>query len=291
MSKSKWFRVAVEGATATDGRTIEKTWLTDIAATYNPQTYGARVNLEHIRGIAPTSPFKAYGDVLAVKTEEVTLSIGGKSQKKLALLAQVDPTDELVAFTKDRQKIYTSIEVAPDFAKTGKAGLVGLAVTDSPASLGTDVLSFSATPDNAAATALRESFDSRKQDKANLFSAAEETVIEYEAVVEDKTTSFLASIADNLAKLVSGAGAKAEPEKKAEPETPPTDLAAFAKGIETAITTLATNLDAQREKDQAAMASLKAEVASLTTKLDTVEQPKDRRPHNTGGAGHILTDC
>ena len=44
--RSKFFRVAVEGAT-TDGRTIERQWLVDAAETYNPNTYGARVWLEH----------------------------------------------------------------------------------------------------------------------------------------------------------------------------------------------------------------------------------------------------
>ncbi|WP_230630210.1 GPO family capsid scaffolding protein [Comamonas testosteroni] len=81
--KSRFFRVAVEGATS-DGRTIDRDWLLQIAKHYNPKVYGARVNMEHIRGYGPNSDFRAYGDVLAVKTEEV--DIGG--QKKLALLAQ-----------------------------------------------------------------------------------------------------------------------------------------------------------------------------------------------------------
>lgn len=39
---SKFFRVAVEGAT-TDGRQIERQWLVDAAETYSQNTYGARV--------------------------------------------------------------------------------------------------------------------------------------------------------------------------------------------------------------------------------------------------------
>jgi hypothetical protein len=46
--------------------------------------------------------------------------------------------------TKDRQKVYASIEINPNFADTGEAYLVGLAVTDDPASLGTEMLQFSA---------------------------------------------------------------------------------------------------------------------------------------------------
>ncbi len=86
------------------------------------------------------------GDVLAVKTEEVEVN----GQKKLALFAQVEPTPDLIAMNKARQKIYTSIEIDDSFSDTGEAYIVGLAVTDSPASLGTDVLAFSAQkPDSS----------------------------------------------------------------------------------------------------------------------------------------------
>lgn len=46
---------------------------------------------------------------------------------------------------KQAQKVYTSIEVNPKFADTGEAYLIGLAVTDDPASLGTEYLAFSAS--------------------------------------------------------------------------------------------------------------------------------------------------
>ena len=62
--KSKWFRIAVEGAT-TDGRKILREWISQMAQNYNRDVYGARVNLEHIKGYYPDSPFKRYGDVLA----------------------------------------------------------------------------------------------------------------------------------------------------------------------------------------------------------------------------------
>ncbi|HFL6942989.1 TPA: GPO family capsid scaffolding protein, partial [Stenotrophomonas maltophilia] len=68
--RSEFFRVAVEGAT-TDGRVIERQQIADIAETYDPEVYGARIWLEHFRSTLPDSPFRAYGDVLAVKAEEV----------------------------------------------------------------------------------------------------------------------------------------------------------------------------------------------------------------------------
>lgn len=111
-AKTKFFRIATEGATS-DGRTIDRNMLLQMAASYDPKTYGARVNLEHIRGYDPTGPFRAYGDVIALKTEE--------EDGKLGLYAQIDPTSELVALNKARQKIYCSMEIQPNFADTGEA--------------------------------------------------------------------------------------------------------------------------------------------------------------------------
>ncbi|MGX2969294.1 GPO family capsid scaffolding protein [Ursidibacter sp. B-7004-1] len=178
-TKSKWFVVATEGAT-TDGRNIHRSWIEQMAKNYDPEnTFGARVNLEHIktwfyRENEPHS--KCYGDVLAVKAEE-------REDGKLQLLAQIDPTSELVALNKARQKIYTSIEVDPNFADTGEAYLVGLAVTDDPASLGTEMLSF-------AKQSKSNPFNHRKERPENVFSEAVETSLEF----TDEKESFLAKI-------------------------------------------------------------------------------------------------
>lgn len=174
--KSKWFVVATEGAT-TDGRNIHRTWIEQMAKNYNPkETYGARVNLEHIhfRLYWKDEPHsQAYGDVLALKTAE-------RDDGKLQLLAEIAPTAELIELNKNGQKVYTSIEVDPNFADTGEAYLVGLAVTDNPASLGTEMLKF-------AAGASENPFTPRKQKADNLFTEAVETVFEFVEVEEPKT--------------------------------------------------------------------------------------------------------
>ncbi|QEQ60286.1 GPO family capsid scaffolding protein [Haemophilus influenzae biotype aegyptius] len=175
---SKWFVVATEGAT-TDGRTINRTWIEQMAANYDPKKYGARVNLEHIkwRYMWNDDPHsKCYGDVVGLKTEE-------NAEGKLQLLAQIDPTDDLIKLNKDRQKIYTSIECDPNFADTGEAYLVGLAVTDNPASLGTEMLVFSAS---ASANPL----NNRKEKSDNLFTAAIETELEFKEVKEKGLSVF-----------------------------------------------------------------------------------------------------
>ena len=138
-SQAKWFIVAQEGVTA-DGRIIKRSWLAQCAENYDPKVYGARINLEHIhfKWLMPDEPHSnCFGDVLALKTQE--------HDGKLQLLALLDPTPALIELNKNRQKIYTSVEIDPEFADTREAYLVGLAVTDTPASLGTDMLKFNKT--------------------------------------------------------------------------------------------------------------------------------------------------
>ena len=180
--KSKWFRVATAGDTS-DGREISAEWITQMAQSYNPTTYGARINVEHIRSYFPDSTFGAYGDVIALKTEKVTIN----GEQKDALFAQIQPNDNLIALNQKNQKIYTSIEVDPNFAKTGQAYLVGLAVTDSPASLGTEMLQF-------AAGAATNPFNARKLRPEDVITAAQETTFEFEEVKENFGANFLNQI-------------------------------------------------------------------------------------------------
>ena len=51
---AKNLSVFVLGSKATtDGRVIEREWLTQMAASYNPQVYTALINMEHIKGFTP----------------------------------------------------------------------------------------------------------------------------------------------------------------------------------------------------------------------------------------------
>lgn len=286
--RSKFFRVAVEGDT-TDGRVIERGWIQQMAASYNADLYGARINLEHIRGILPDSPFKAYGDVLAVKADEVEID----GRKKLALYAQLEPTDALVSMVNnDKQKIYTSIEVSPNFAKTGGAYLMGLAVTDSPASLGTEKLSFAAKHPDA------KLFDDRKLHADNLFTAASQAAIELEEVGAES--------ADPSSKLLSGLAAlierftgKPNPDPVPAPVPAPQDAGpgahAFA-GVAEALTGIADSIKAQGEQFAALRRDVdesRAEFNALEQKLASTTSPTQHsRPVVSGRTDNAaVTDC
>jgi len=271
--KSKFFRVAVEGAT-TDGRKIERSWIQQMAKNFDPQKYGARIWMEHIRGTLADSPFRAYGDVTAVKAEEVTID----GNKKLALFAQIEPTPDLVAMTKAKQKIYTSIEVNDKFADTGEAYLVGLGVTDSPASLGTEILSFAAqNPDT-------NPFATRKTSPGNLFSEATETVLEFDEI-DTETTSLSAKVKD-LIKSFSG--------KKTG------DDARFADMGE-AIETILEHTGQQETRFSEAskrITELGKDLKTVTDNFNSLKEKLDKEPGNqttrptaTGGDGAQQTDC
>lgn len=134
-----WIRAAVASATA-DGRDIPETALEEVAATYSQDIYNARIWAEHIRSTSPDGMFKALGDVVQVKAERIS---GGALAGKLALYVKIAPHHDLIAMVRNGQKVHLSVEIDTKFSDTGKAYLVGLGVTDSPASLGTGIMKFS----------------------------------------------------------------------------------------------------------------------------------------------------
>ncbi|QTR53119.1 GPO family capsid scaffolding protein [Thiothrix unzii] len=146
MFETDWIIAAVEGETA-DGRGISKEQVQQMADSYNPQVYAAKIWLEHLRGTLPDSVFKALGTVSGVKADTIK---SGELKGKLALFVKLTPSPELIAMVRNGQKTHLSIEMHPEFPTTGGAYLMGLGVTDSPASIGTGIMKFSTTnrPEN-----------------------------------------------------------------------------------------------------------------------------------------------
>lgn len=275
----KYFRIATEGAT-TDGRVISADWIRQMAKNYDPKKYGARINMEHYRGILPDGPFKAYGDVRSLKAEEVEIDGG----KRLALFAEIDPTPALVELAKNRQKIYTSMEVDPNFARSGEAYLVGLAVTDSPASLGTEMLKF-------ASTAQTNPLAARKQSAENLISEAVEVALNFTEEPpksDDKTAGLFAKVME----MLTGIGNKgaATDARLADAHKAVELLADNQRQLAESVTALSAKDDAFKTL-KAAHDKLQADFAALSAKLDKTPEPGNPRPAATGGAGANLTDC
>lgn len=274
----KFYRVAVEGNTC-DRRVIERSWLLDAAATYNRETYAARVWMEHIRAASPESAFGAYGDVLALKTDMV--EIGG--ERKLALFAQIQPTSALVALNKKQQKLFTSIEIEPDFASTGRAYLTGLAVTDSPASLGTELLTF------AAKNPAGHPYASRKFSANSVFTVAEPIEFAFDEDAEETPAP-----ADSLFKRVCsllGVKSRTDDARFADVHSAVEQIAQVAADASSAIGERERDAQSLRQEFDRYRTDTDRAIKEFRELLDVTPNGEPNRPTATGSDADAFTDC
>lgn len=259
--KSKKFRVARSGPTI-DGREITPEQIDQMAESYDPNLYGARVWIEHTRSMLPNGAFRAMGDV-------ITLSAVDDGDQR-ALYAEVDPTDELIQLAKTRQKTYWSIEIVPDFAKTGKAYMAGLSITDSPASLSTEMIKFAIRSDKA---------DGRLKD--NLFSGIVEgspdDLTAEDAPADDRTKSpsLFARVKDLLHGKAKADDARFDDQNQAILE------------ITGEISAIRNGQNAFARTDD--LAALRKDFVELTERLSAADSMPSRPA--VSGATTTMTDC
>jgi len=130
---TSWKRVATSGPTA-DGREIKAQDLRDCAETYSPSKYTAVIWVDNQRGSG------AHGTVYSVRLVD---NDTGLAKGQVALEVQMKPNARLLQLNRDGEKLFSSVEITPNFAGSGRAYMTGLAVTDEPTSLGTQELYFS----------------------------------------------------------------------------------------------------------------------------------------------------
>lgn len=279
---SKFFRIGVEGDTC-DGRIISASDIQEMAETYDPRVYGCRINLEHLRGLLPDGVFKRYGDVVELKAEKIDddSALNGK----WALFAKITPTGDLIAMNKAAQKVYTSMEIQPNFANTGKCYLVGLAVTDDPASLGTEYLEF-------CRNAKHNPLQRFKANPENVFSAATLAELEF----EDVPDTVLNSLADKVKAIFSRKQVsddarlndvhEAVTTVSEHVQTNLTKQDERLSAMETAFATLSKELTGKVEETSQAFSALK----TTLDKTESFSQPR-RTKASGGGGDELLTDC
>jgi hypothetical protein len=267
--KTKFYRVCRSGRTV-DGREIKPEHIDQMAASYNPATYGARINVEHMRSMDPGGLFPALGDVVALKAET-------DAEGNRVLLAQVEPTAKLLEMNAAGQKVFWSAEINPSMPGTGGAYLMGLAVTDSPACLGTERMMFSLkrNPPPSSETHL---FSSIVEGPERLEEEADATP----APPPTDTNGLFARVRE----LLTGSAK---------------DQAARFKSVEESILALAegqakiqAGFDALSggrggTADKAALDKLRGDLDALIAKLSaTTDNPG--RPATTGGTGDTMTE-
>ncbi|EPC9995204.1 GPO family capsid scaffolding protein [Enterobacter ludwigii] len=273
---SKWFRIGVEGDTC-DGRDISAQDIQEMADGFDPRVYGCRINLEHIRSVVPDTPFCRYGDVIELKAE--VIDDDSALNGKLALYGKIAPLDNLLAMLAKGQKVYTSMEIRPNFANTGKCHLIGLAVTDDPASLGTEYLHFCAA--------------GKKEQPDDLFSVATLAELEF----EDQPETLLTKVTDTVKSIFS--------RKQSSDDARFSDVREAVTTIAERVQTSDENAETRFSQIESELADVKkalAEQATTTTKqLSTIKTTLDktesitqpRRKLSTGGdvVTTTLTDC
>ena len=268
----KKFRVAVSGNTV-DGREIQPQHLRDAAANYSPEVYGARVNIEHYLSMFPGNDFGAMGDVVALSTEDIT---DGPLAGRTALYAEIEPSDRMVQMTNKGQKVYSSIELHPQFALNGKAYVVGLAMTDTPASLGTERLKFAAQQ-RASVMAFNN-----QQGEAPMFTEAlEAEVIELAAQRSDEGKQWL-----NRVMGILGKGQKTDDQRFGQ-------VHQAVEAVAQSQVDLGEQFSAaeqERQQDKAAIQKLTTDLAALRQQLEGTDGNFRQRPAAGGGDNAQLAD-
>ncbi|HBT3702955.1 TPA: GPO family capsid scaffolding protein [Klebsiella pneumoniae] len=268
----KKFRVAVSGNTV-DGREIQPQHLRDAAANYNLNVYAARVNIEHFLSPYPGSDFGAMGDVTALSTEDIT---EGPLAGRTALYAEIDPSDRMVQMTDKGQKVYSSIELAPQFALNGKAYVVGLAMTDTPASLGTERLKFAAQQ-RASVMA----FNNQQGEPPMFTEAIEAEVIELAAQRSDEGVKWFTRVMDIL-----GKGQKTDDQRFSQVHQA---VEAVAQAQSDQLDRFGT-IEQERQQDKADIQKLTTELAALRQQLEGTDGNFSQRQPANGGANAQLAD-
>ncbi len=269
--KTKPFLLATSGKTV-DGREINPDWLRQMAKNYDPKTYGARLNIEHIRGLSGTSPFMAYGDVLELSVkEDHEVVIAGKTEKRTALFGIFEVTDDAKKLNDAGQKVYPSVEIDLDFAGNGEAYMMGCALTDSPASIGTDRMTFNRTAPG------HETVKDKDLGGTLEFADPEPAA----TAAADEVKSFFSK----LTELVSGTAPKQEPKTDPQPQEPQQfDAATFTKELGE---TLENAFAKQSQLTKSAIDAIEGKVEALSQVIENTEEPgQGARPAATGASGN-----
>lgn len=275
MPQSKPFAIATEGPTI-DGRNISREWITQMAGSYDPKVYTAVANLEHYLSSLPDSVFGAYGKVISLGSRETEIM----GEKKLQLMAVVDANDKLVAMQKAGQKCFASMEVINNFLGKGIAYLSGLAFTNTPASIGTEAMKFSAAGS-----------------EGERYASDQGIVLEFETAQPNAGETLFSKV-----KALLGRGEKKTDDRFADLGKAVEEIAQSQKELLDKFTTIepitgeliegkalasADDLKALQDEHK----KFAADFAALQQKLGNTDGDDKTRNPATGGNGRIKPDC
>lgn len=195
------------------------------------------------------------------------------------ICASVSGRQLLFSYLNDQgQKLFTSIEIWPNFAGSGKSYLTGLAVTDTPSSLGTQELYFSRRTNKAtyyAASVELGAFEEEPQGEVGKliglltgifkrFATDPEPVepttpTETEPPMDEATATALKALLAQLLIVAAGIQAVIEPVAEQAPEPEPEPI----EDVQAAVDGIVTAAEEEREFSRKGGATNKALLASM----------------------------
>lgn len=279
--RTKPFLLATAGTTV-DGRVIDDKLIDEMVSSYDPKTYGARLNIEHIRGVTGEAPFRSYGDVVALSSGEVQVNFNGKTETRKALFGEFDVLEDAMKLNAQGQKVYPSIEIEPNFAGKGFAYLMGCALTDSPAAIATERLQFNrAAPGSIVLNGETPLALELADDKGNPTETGQGLIATFKSMMDAYTAKVTGKAADP------------------KPADPP-EQQQLAQGFDMqAFTALFTDFAGQIEGAlQSHAAATREEVDGLALKLsalqksiETTPAPGQQQRPQANGSNFARTDC
>lgn len=276
--RTKPFLLATAGSTV-DGRVIDDKMLDEMASSYDPKTYGARLNIEHIRGITGDKPFRSYGDIAEVSVGEVEVNFNGTKEKRKALYGVFDVLEDAQQLNAAGQKVYPSIEIEPNFGGKGFAYLMGCALTDSPAAIATERLQFNRSMPGTiqlnGEAALALEFADDKGD------------------VTPEGGSFLNALTAVLEKFTGGKKDDPTPAPAPQPKTEPGtfDMAALTGLFTDMGKVFESSMQAQTTAFRGELDQISLKVANLAKDVETTPAPGQPSRPAANGKNFALTDC
>lgn len=279
--KTDFKRIGRSGPTV-DGRVIKPEAIDQAAKNYSKDLFTAMVWPEHFRWFN-------MGVVEALRAEDN--SEGGRD-----LYAQLAPNDYYLQANANGQKLFTSMELRPNFRGSGEYYMVGLAATDDPASAATSEMRFSRTEqkDSLAGDYIEQGLTPIDNDEqppswlTKLFKNNPEADMSTEAIA--KLQADLTALTDKFTAL-GKAGGEEKPNDGNQDDDSGSEGDDFTKLTET-VEALAEKFSqfekkiGKGETDEALhLAALKTSLDELTTKFNAAleEQPGTTAGENSGG--------
>lgn len=210
---------------------------------------------------------------MALSAEDIT---EGPLAGRTGLYAEIEPSERMKQMTDKDQKVYSSIELHPQFALNGKAYMMGLAMTDTPASLGTERLKFAAQQ-RASVMA----FNNQQAEAPMITEAIEAEVIELAAQRSDEGKQWF-----NRVMGILGKGQKTDDQRFTQVHQAVEAVAQSQVDLGEQFSTA----EQERQQDKAAIQKLTTDLAALRQQLEGTDGNFSQRQPANGDANAQLAD-